>query len=181
MQHKFSCKATMPKQKAIFLDRDGVLNKERGEYTFKPEEFEVIAGVPEALKLLKNAGFKLIIITNQGGIAKGLYTKQDVLACHHKLQQECGNLIDFMYMAPGHPDFTESLSRKPDSLMLEKAIAKFDLDPTQSWMIGDKPRDMEAAAKVGVNGILVNYKADGRFPVRAADLLEAAKLIVNRN
>src|SRR5687767_9623731 len=111
------------KTKAIFLDRDGVLNAERGDYTYRLEEFEVLPGVPEALKLLKEHGYLLIVVTNQGGIAKGLYTKEEVFACHEKLQQACGHIIDALYYAPSHPSVSESLSRKPDSLMLEKAIA----------------------------------------------------------
>jgi D-glycero-D-manno-heptose 1,7-bisphosphate phosphatase len=62
-------------QKCVFLDRDGVLNRERGDYTYTLEDFEVLPGVPEALALLKQNGYMLIVVTNQGGIAKGLYTK----------------------------------------------------------------------------------------------------------
>src|SRR4051812_6709768 len=128
--------AINPDKKAcVFLDRDGVLNAERGEYTFRTEDFEILPGVPEALKLLKESGFLLIVITNQAGIAKGLYTKENVFACHEKLQKACGNLIDALYFAPLHPSVSESLSRKPDSLMLEKAIAKFNIDPENSWLV----------------------------------------------
>src|SRR5688572_17024498 len=124
------------KTPCIFLDRDGVLNAERGDYTYLLEDFEVLPGVPEALKLLKDNGFLLAVITNQGGIAKGLYTRNEVLACHEKLQHACGNIINALYYAPSHPSVTESLSRKPDSLMLEKAIARFNIDIDQSWFIG---------------------------------------------
>src|SRR5688572_17454743 len=126
----------------VFLDRDGVLNAERGDYTYRTEDFEIINGVPEALNLLKENGYLLIVITNQAGIAKGLYTKEQVFACHDKLQHACGNIIDALYFAPLHPTVSESLSRKPDSLMLEKAIAKFNIDPEKSWLVGDKKRDL---------------------------------------
>ncbi|AMM52673.1 D,D-heptose 1,7-bisphosphate phosphatase [Rufibacter sp. DG15C] len=160
--------------KAIFLDRDGVLNVERGAYTFKTEDFDVCAGVPEALTLLKQQGYYLIVITNQGGIAKGLYTKEHVLACHEKLQQACGGILDALYMAPAHESVSASIARKPDSLMLEKAMAKFNVDPAQCWMVGDQLRDMQAAEKVGVKGVLVGDYPAGTHPFQAENLLEAA-------
>ncbi len=164
----------------VFLDRDGVLNAERGEYTFRPEEFEILPGVPEALQLLKATGFLLIVITNQAGIAKGLYTREHVWACHEKLQQACGNLIDALYYAPMHPSVSESLSRKPDSLLLEKAIARFNLDPHSSWLVGDRKRDLEAAAKVGVKGILIEGEETWPAPLKAKNLLQAAEIIINQ-
>ncbi|AKQ46067.1 D,D-heptose 1,7-bisphosphate phosphatase [Rufibacter radiotolerans] len=167
------------KRKAVFLDRDGVLNVERGDYTWRTHEFEVAPGVPEALALLKQAGYLLIVITNQGGIAKGLYTKEDALACHQKLQTAAGEVIDAIYMAPGHPSSSESLSRKPDSLMLERAIAKFNLDPSACWMVGDQLRDIKAARKSGVPAILVGPHAPVTDVPQKADLLEAAQWIVS--
>ncbi|OKL39769.1 D,D-heptose 1,7-bisphosphate phosphatase [Pontibacter flavimaris] len=169
----------MQKQKCVFLDRDGVLNRERGDYTYALEDFEVLPRVPEALRLLKKNGYLLIVVTNQGGVAKGLYKKSDVLACHRKLQDACDSLIDAHYMAPGHPSSSASLSRKPDSLMLEKAIAKYNIDPAQSWMVGDSLRDLEAAEKVGVKGILVGNKyKSGTYGWQLADLWEAAQFIL---
>ncbi len=141
--------------KAIFLDRDGVLNEERGDYTWRKEDFIMRPDVPEALSLLKNAGFLLIVITNQGGINKGLYTATDVLNCHQVLQEKCNFLLDALYYSPYHQDFTQSLSRKPDSLLLERAISHFSIDVTQSYMVGDSPRDLVAASKVGIKGIKI--------------------------
>lgn len=169
----------MPKQKCVFLDRDGVLNLERGDYTFVLDDFEVLPGVPESLALLKDNGFLLIVITNQGGVAKGLYTKQDVLACHTKLQKSCNSLIDALYYAPSHPAYSESLSRKPDSLMLERAIAKFNIDPAASWLIGDSKRDVQAAEKVGVKAILVGeHHLVNTYTWQARDLYDAANIIL---
>ena len=168
------------KSKAVFLDRDGVLNAERGEYTFLPEEFEILPGVPEALKLLKANGFLLIVITNQAGIARGIYTREHVLACHRKLQQTCGNLIDALYYAPMHPSVSESLSRKPDSLMLEKAMARFNIDPEQSWLVGDRKRDLEAGEKVNVKGILVESAENIPAEIKAKDMLAAAHFIISQ-
>jgi len=171
----------MQQQKCVFLDRDGVLNRERGDYTYALDDFEVLPGVPEALRLLKKNGYLLIVVTNQGGVAKGLYKKDDVLACHQKLQDACDSLIDAHYMAPGHPDYSASLSRKPNSLMLEKAIAKYNIDVEQSWMVGDSLRDLEAAEKVGVKGILVGDKyKPGAHAWQLADLWEAAQFILGK-
>lgn len=168
-------------QKCVFLDRDGVLNRERGEYTYRLEDFEVLPGVVEALKLLKENGYLLVVITNQAGIAKKLYRKEDVLACHDKLQEACNHIIDAIYLAPGHPNYSESLLRKPDSLMLEKAIAKFNIDPAQSWMVGDSVRDLQAAEKVGVQAVLVGDKYDlGTYKNQVKDLFEAAQLILSK-
>ncbi len=142
--------------KCVFLDRDGVLNEEMGTYVYEPEKIIVPHGMPESLQKLKQAGFLLVVVTNQAGIAMGKYTRQQVWQCHEKLQQACGNILDALYFSPHHPDYTTaSLSRKPDSLMLEKAIARFGIDPRQSWMIGDRARDIEAGHKQGIRGILI--------------------------
>jgi D-glycero-D-manno-heptose 1,7-bisphosphate phosphatase len=167
-----------PKRKAVFLDRDGVLNVERGDYTWRTEDFEVCAGVPQALQLLKEKGYLLIVVTNQAGITKGLYTKQAVLACHEKLQAACGHVLDALYMAPGHPSVSESLSRKPDSLMLERAMARFNVDPAASWLVGDQPRDVQAAVKCGIAAVLVGPHPTGTHLNQKTDLPEAAQWIV---
>ncbi|UYZ63481.1 D-glycero-alpha-D-manno-heptose-1,7-bisphosphate 7-phosphatase [Hymenobacter weizhouensis] len=164
--------------KAVFLDRDGVLNREIGDYVWEPDKFIVLPGVPEALARLKQAGYYLIVVTNQAGIAKGLYTAANVQACHAKLQHACGDLLDALYYAPSHPSVSESLLRKPDSLMLEKALARFRLDPAQCWIVGDRLRDLEAGARVGVRGILVGHTEAGTQAPWAADLRAAAELVV---
>jgi D-glycero-D-manno-heptose 1,7-bisphosphate phosphatase len=168
-------------QKCIFLDRDGVLNRERGDYTFKLEDFEIVAGVKEGLEILKKSGYLLIVITNQAGIAKGLYDRDDVLNCHLFLQAQIGHLIDDIYFCPHYPETTQSLLRKPDSLMLEKAIAKWDVDPDMSYMVGDSQRDLQAAEKVEVKGILVGDKeAEKVAAPKAKNLLDAVhKFIIN--
>jgi len=168
------------KSKCVFLDRDGVLNEERGEYTFKIDDFILIRGVIEALQLLKTHNYLLVMITNQAGISKGLYTKQDMKACHEKLQREVNYLIDGIYYAPLHPVVSNSLARKPDSLMLEKAIARFAIDPSRSWLVGDRIRDIEAGQKVGVKGILVGAESAPTRILHAPDLLRAAHLIIQK-
>jgi D-glycero-D-manno-heptose 1,7-bisphosphate phosphatase len=164
--------------KAIFLDRDGVLNQEMGDYVWQPEQFVVLPGVPESLARLKAAGYYLIVVTNQAGIAKGLYTAADVRACHQKLQLVCHGALDALYFAPGHPSVSESLRRKPDSLMLEQAMARFGLDAARCWLVGDRLRDLQAGAKVGVRGILVGEEEAAGFQPRVPDLVAATNLIL---
>ena len=139
--------------KCVFLDRDGILNRELGRHVTTLGEFEVVAGVPEGLGKLKNAGYLLIVVTNQSGIARGYYGEQLVLDCHQILQKSCSDVLDALYFAPGLDSVSRSLSRKPDSLMFEKAIAKFHIDPAQSWMIGDKERDLIPAKRLGIRTI----------------------------
>ncbi|GAB3953118.1 hypothetical protein GCM10028805_36270 [Spirosoma harenae] len=167
--------------KCIFLDRDGVLNEDRTDYVYRVEDFIIPDGVPEALRLLKEAGYLLIVITNQAGIAKGLYTRDDVMTCYNYLQDQCGKLIDDIYYCPHHPKYdTESLTRKPGSLLLEKAIAKYNIEPESSWMIGDALRDIQAGRKVGVRTVRIAQEmqstsdADGY----ASNLLEASQFVL---
>jgi D-glycero-D-manno-heptose 1,7-bisphosphate phosphatase len=141
--------------KTIFLDRDGVLNIEKGQYTFLVENFEILPGIIPVLKVLKQNGFLLIVITNQAGIAKGLYNRKEMERCHDKFQNLSGRLIDHFYVAPDHPDFSASLSRKPDSLLFEKAISKYDIDTKNSWMVGDKERDLIPAKKMGIQTVMI--------------------------
>jgi len=168
--------------KCIFLDRDGVLNEDRTDYVYRVEDMVIPKGVAEGLQLLKRAGYMLIVVTNQAGIAKGLYTRDDVMRCFDHLQNHCGNIIDDIYFCPHHPDYdTRSLLRKPDSLMLEKAIAKYDIDPENSWMFGDTLRDMQAGRRVGVRTmhIMPNSTQTPDNDRYAADLLEASRLIAD--
>jgi len=165
--------------RAIFLDRDGVLNDELGDYVWTPERFCISAGVPESLARLKAAGYYLIVVTNQAGIAKGLYGRADVLACHELLQQASGYKLDALYFSENHPSVSESIFRKPDSGMLEKAIARFRLDPARCWIVGDRARDLEAGAKVGVRGILVGHTEAVGYAPTVASLIEATELIIS--
>jgi D-glycero-D-manno-heptose 1,7-bisphosphate phosphatase len=164
--------------KAVFLDRDGVLNEEMGDYVWTPERFRIVPGVPDSLRRLKAAGYHLIVVTNQAGIAKGLYTRAHVEECQSLLQQACGHIIDALYFAENHPSVSESILRKPDSGMLEKAIARYRIDPAQSWIVGDRARDLEAGARVGVRGILVGHSEQVAYEPRVADLAAATELIL---
>ena len=169
------------KNKAIFLDRDGVLNVEVGTYVWEPDNFLVCEGVPESLARLKAAGYLLIVVTNQAGIAKKLYTAAEVRACHAKLQAACGGIIDALYFSDAHPSVSESILRKPDSGLLEKATARFHLDPAQCWIVGDRLRDMQAGAAIGVRGVLVGEEENpAGFAPHVADLRAATAVILGQ-
>jgi D-glycero-D-manno-heptose 1,7-bisphosphate phosphatase len=158
------------KQKAIFLDRDGVLNRELGRYVCSVDEFEILPHIVNNLLKLRDAGYQLIVITNQGGIAKGLYTEKMLYDIHQKLKAELATydviLTDIFY-CPHHPDFGKCLCRKPAPLMLQKAIAKHQIDLSSSWMIGDTDRDVQAAKAAGVRSHLIQSNADWSYWVDA--------------
>ena len=145
-------------RKAVFLDRDGVLNRERGEHTWRIQDFEVLPDVPRSLRALQEAGYVLVVITNQSGIGLGLYGHDDVAQVHAYLRDrlaEQGIVLDDVFYCPHHPSKGRCLCRKPGSLLLEKAIARHGIDPARSILVGDRDRDVEAAAAVGVRGSLI--------------------------
>jgi len=162
-------------RKAVFLDRDGVLNRERGMHTWTLSDFEVLPDVPQALKLLQDAGYALVVITNQSGIGLGLYGHAEVATLHgylHAMLTDHGVQLTAIHYCPHHPSHGRCLCRKPGSLMLEKAMARHGLDPADSVMIGDRDRDMEAAAAAGVRGILVEANTP-LLPVVMNEVLNA--------
>ena len=164
--------------KAVFLDRDGVLNVDRPDYVFEPEQFRLMPGVNEGLQLLKDASYKLIVITNQSGIAKGIYEHSNVRNIHNLLQEECDHLIDAFYYAPWHPRISESLTRKPGTLLFERAMAKYKVDPGSSWMIGDRDRDLIPAKRFGMHTILIGDSLTDHADFLAHDLKEAGERIL---
>jgi D-glycero-D-manno-heptose 1,7-bisphosphate phosphatase len=145
-------------RKCLFLDRDGVINHDPGDYTMCVEDFILLPDTLKALKVAQEKGFLIIVITNQGGIAKGLYTHEEVAKMHQFFRQACQEVhveITHIYYSPHHPDFGNSLTRKPKSLLMERAIARYQIDAAQSVMIGDRQRDLDCAAGAGVRGILI--------------------------
>jgi D-glycero-D-manno-heptose 1,7-bisphosphate phosphatase len=167
------------KNKCVFLDRDGVLNKDNPEYTFRVEDFKILPGVIQGLSEMKKAGFLLIVVTNQSGIDKGIYTRQQVDECHLYFQQESDNCIDHFYFSPYHRSITASLSAKPGTLMFEKAIAKFGIDVDSSWMIGDRGRDIVPARRLGIKTIQIGdeVEQENLADYQVNDLVEAWKII----
>jgi D-glycero-D-manno-heptose 1,7-bisphosphate phosphatase len=147
------------KNKAIFLDRDGVLNHELNDYICREEDFEVLEYQIPPLKKLYDDGYMLVVITNQGGIALNRYTEQTLAKMHEVLFTKFeaqGALITKAYHCPHHPTVSEECDcRKPKPGMLLEAIEVYNIDPALSVMIGDKPRDVEAANGAGVKGILI--------------------------
>lgn len=145
-------------RKAVFLDRDGVINRERGDYTWLLDDFEINPGVLEALAELTRAGYLLIIVSNQGGIGKGLYSRADSDYLHLHLERYLsfsGVHLEEVYYCTHHPATGKCLCRKPSGLLLEKAIARFRLDPSASFFIGDRDRDVEAAVAAGVTPVKI--------------------------
>jgi D-glycero-D-manno-heptose 1,7-bisphosphate phosphatase len=149
----------MTKNKAVFLDRDGVLNKELGDYVCRVEDFHVLEHNFAPLKELQDRGYLLIVATNQGGLAKKWYSKETLDEMHNILREkyeEHGIHLTEIYYCNHHPEYTSKcLCRKPGSLMLEKGIARFNIDPKQSYFIGDRERDMIAGEGAGLTGILI--------------------------
>ncbi len=144
--------------KAVFLDRDGVINHDPGDYTYNLSEFKLNDGIIENMKKLYDNGFLLILITNQGGISKKLYMHQNVEEIHQYFKDElkkAGVELTEVYYCPHHSINEECICRKPSPLMIQKALARFDIDPEKSFMIGDKDRDVQSAEAAGVKGFKV--------------------------
>jgi D-glycero-D-manno-heptose 1,7-bisphosphate phosphatase len=136
---------------AAFLDRDGVINADAG-YVWRIGDFAILPRVPEALCELRQAGFLLVVVTNQSGIGRGYYSEADLQTLHRHMQQQLsqhGAQVDAIYHCPHEPDFGCSC-RKPLPGLLRQAIAELAIDPARSVMFGDKPSDMEAANAAGV-------------------------------
>jgi D-glycero-D-manno-heptose 1,7-bisphosphate phosphatase len=146
----------MAKQRALFLDRDGTLIRD-SHYLKNPQEVEIIEVVGPALQLARDEGFLLFMHSNQSGIARGYYDWPDVYACNEKMYRDFGWVDDFfteVCIAPESPDETEGY-RKPSSKFEEEMIKKYDLEPSQCWVIGDKWIDPETAINAGMRGVLV--------------------------
>jgi len=151
------------KRRAAFLDRDGTINVEK-RYLHKTEDFEFIPGAPEAIKSLKAAGFLVVVVSNQSGIARGYFDEDAVEKLHRHIQGELiclGTSIDAFYFCPHHPD--EGLGeykvvcdcRKGQPGMLLQAARDHNIDLSRSFMVGDKIADIEAAENAGCKPIMV--------------------------
>jgi D-glycero-D-manno-heptose 1,7-bisphosphate phosphatase len=150
-------------QKAIFLDRDGTLNVDVG-YLHRLEDLELYPWTADALRLLKRAGYLLVVVTNQSGIAHGLIAPEFVPACHAEMRrrlQPAGADLDALYFCNHHPRgsikdlATECRCRKPLPGMVEDAARDLQIDPAQSWVVGDKWLDVNLGHAVGARSILV--------------------------
>lgn len=145
-------------RKAAFIDRDGVLNEERA-YVHRIEDFAFLPGAIEALRLLRAAGYLLVVITNQSGIARGIYSEADYLALTEHMRERlaaAGVMLDGVEHCPHLPDAPlehyrmECDCRKPKPGMLRRAIQTLDIDPGASFLVGDRLSDIEAGRAAGV-------------------------------
>jgi D-glycero-D-manno-heptose 1,7-bisphosphate phosphatase len=193
MQKRTECN-NAPLKRAVFLDRDGTINAEK-EYLHRTEDFEFIPGAPQAIKLLNDAGFCIVVVTNQSGVARGYYDEAAVERLHRHMDAELarfGARVDAYYFCPHHPDhgsgeYTRACAcRKPLPGMLVQAAADLAVDLTESWIIGDKLADVEAGLRAGCRPLLVRtgYGADeeARLPREVPvhdDILGAAQAIIN--
>jgi D-glycero-D-manno-heptose 1,7-bisphosphate phosphatase len=160
--------------KAIFLDRDGVINRKGSSYyIFRQEEFIFNKGVKESLKYFISKGYLLIIITNQGGIARGIFTVNQMEKLHSYLKQQLllsEIVVTDIFYCPHHPAVSECLCRKPGTLLFEQAIARYDIDTRLSFMIGDSETDMQAAEKMHIKGILIPTNGDMMDIIRSGKI-----------
>ena len=177
------------KNKAVFLDSDGVINEDKG-YVHKIEDFYIYPEVFPALKKLQEAGYKLLIVTNQSGIALDYYTEEDFhKVTEHMLEElsKHGIKIDHVYYCPHHeegtnPKYTMKCDcRKPNSGMIRNGIKDFNVDVSKSFLIGDKENDIKAAHKEGLKAILVKtgqgkkYAENTKADFVAENILDAVE------
>jgi D-glycero-D-manno-heptose 1,7-bisphosphate phosphatase len=149
-------------KRAVFIDRDGTINVEK-DYLYQPDEFEFIPGAERAIHLLNEAGFLVVVVTNQSGVARGYYTEEDVHLLHRHIVaqlEQAGSRVDAWLYCPHHPEGRGSYAlpcrcRKPQPGMLLEAARRFDIDLESSIMIGDKLVDVEAGRAAGCRTILV--------------------------
>ena len=165
----------MPLSRAVFLDRDGVLIRERPDYVKIPKELEILPGIEVPLREIKKRGFQIVIITNQSVIGRGLTTHYEISRIHEKLRVELALLgcrIDAIYYCPHRPE--EGCDcRKPEPGLILKASRELGIDTAKSWMIGDKEIDLEAARRAGCRGIRVPTNGNGlKEAVRSIALVE---------
>ena len=175
-------------RRAVFLDRDGTLIEE-GTYLSDPERVVLLPGAASALAELRDAGFALVVVTNQSGIARGLYGENEYHAVAQRLDDllaEAGSSVDATMYCPHHPDFGPACEcRKPATGMFRQAAAELGLDLADSYYVGDKALDVAPALELGGVGVLVRtgYGVDEAARVPAGtpvvdDLGGAARLIL---
>ncbi len=172
--------------KACFLDRDGVINVEKN-YLHDPAEVELESGIVEALALLHAHGYLALVVTNQAGVAKGMYDESAVARVHQRIRELLaarGVAVDAFFYCPHHPDFTGPCScRKPAPGMLLTAAAQFQVDPGASLMIGDRTSDVLAGLAAGCRRaylVATGYGPQAELPAlpgaeRADHALDAVK------
>ncbi len=181
---------------AVFLDRDGTLNEDPG-YLGNPDEVQLFPGTGEALSLLKNnLKLKLIVISNQSGIARGIITKEMVESVNKKINELLENYdaeIDAFYYCPAHPDFSsveECSCRKPSPELVFKAAKDFNIDLSRSFFVGDMITDIQCGINAGLKTILVKtgygaesfsiLKNQNIFPTFVAENIKEVSIFIQK-
>ncbi len=187
---------TNKKRKAVFLDRDGTIIEDSG-YVADPAKVRLLPGAAQAIRKINDAGLFAVIVSNQSGIARGIFSQEDLAKVHSRMEQllkEGDAHIDAEYYCPflEGPDAKNSTYRKPSDLrkpkpgMLLQAASEHDIDLAHSWMIGDAARDVEAGARAGCRTILLNAGSEGASvgiaseTLIAVDLADAIELILEQ-
>ncbi len=168
--------------KLVLLDRDGVINVDRSDYVKSKGEFEFIPGSIEAIKLLNKARVKVIVVTNQGGIGKGLYTHEDLEDIHQHMKDGLkvgGAHVDQIFICADHPD-SPSHRRKPNPGMIEEALDQTKTRPEEAHMIGDDMRDLLPALQCGVHRHLV-LTGKGKKTLKDPELQSVSAFKVHAN
>ena len=169
--------------KAVFLDRDGTLIHD-GPFLSDPEGIRFLPGVLEGLRALKEDGFALVLVTNQSGIGRGLFTEETLAEIHGRLREileKNGSPLDAIYFCP-HAPGDECECRKPKSTLFKRAIQEHGIDPALSFAIGDRIRDTEPAGEVGCRTVLIGEAPEGeRVDYAAPDFQDAARWIVRES
>ncbi len=173
-------------KKAVFLDRDGVINQKppEGEYVTRWEEMQFLPRVPEAIVLLRRAGYDVFVVTNQRGVAKGLLTKDDLESIHQRMCQqlaESGAAITKIYFCP-HEKQPACNCRKPSPGMLLTAAQDHEIDLNKSWMIGDSDIDVEAGKNAGCKTVRIvkwDEPGNGGADLVAKSLFDAVHQVLS--
>lgn len=169
---------------AAFLDRDGVLNVDHG-YAHRPEQLEWVEGAAEAVRLLNESGYYVLVVTNQSGIARGFFDEAAVKSFHAHMQDGLSALgahIDAFYYCPHHPEGTikplavRCRCRKPAPGMLEQAAREWPIDIGASFLIGDRDDDMAAAAAFNIRGVKFSPQTDSLVDVVRQELAKSSGL-----
>ena len=173
---------------AAFLDRDGVINAEVN-YLHEPDKVVILPGVAEALRMIRERGYRVIVVTNQAGVAKGYYGESDIDAVHRRIDEILaaeGAKVDEYFYCPHHPQFTgECDCRKPSPGMLLEAAEKFGIDCAGSFMVGDRLSDVEAGVRAGCSRSFLVRSGYGETVIAeqdvsgieiADDLLDAVRM-----
>jgi histidinol-phosphate phosphatase family protein len=179
------------KNRAVFLDRDGTINREMG-YLRDLNKLYIYSNTARAIRLLSCAGFKIIVVSNQSGVGRGMIKRQDFKNINHKIKESLarkGANIDAFYICPHHPD-DNCTCRKPRTGLINKAAKKFGLELSSSYIIGDKLSDIELKKRAGLKEAVLVLTGFGKKhlckaredgvelgPV-ARDILSAARLIL---